>query len=275
MKKFAAQVVGMALLVSFSSSTLAADCKFSSNRTANFTGQVTKVVVKAGAGYLNIRGDAAGGVNAKGRACASSENLLGKVTLESRREADTVYLTVVLNDGGLFTFNRYSYLDLDITVPKGVQMDVTDSSGDVELSDVGTSVVVDSEGDLLLKNIVGDLTVNDDASELRAINISGNVQVEDGSGGIDIEDVRGDVKIVSDSSGDIAVAKVSGNVRVVEDSSGDITILEVKLNVTIDKDGSGDINVSEVGGKFSVGADSSGNILHQRVFGGTRIPAKT
>lgn len=217
MKKFAAPVAGMVLLVSFSSSMLAADCKFSSNRSANFTGQVKKVVVNAGAGYLNIRGDAAGGVNAKGRACASSENLLGKITLESRREADTVYLTVVLDNGNLFSFNRYSYLDLDITVPKGVQMDVTDSSGDVELSDVGTSVVVDSEGDLLLKNIVGDLTVNDDASELRAINISGNVQVEDGSG---------------------------------------------------------DISVSDVGGKFSVGADSSGNILHQRVFGGTRIPAK-
>ena len=51
----------------------AEDCKFSSDRTANFTGPVKKVVISAAAGYLKMRGDAAGGVKAKGRACASSE----------------------------------------------------------------------------------------------------------------------------------------------------------------------------------------------------------
>jgi hypothetical protein len=98
MNKLAAQAARVALLISLCSPALAADCKFSSDRAANFTGEVKKVVVKAGDGYLNIRGDAAGGVKAKGRACASSENLLGKIALESRREGDTVYLTVVMTN---------------------------------------------------------------------------------------------------------------------------------------------------------------------------------
>ena len=50
------------------------DCKFSSDRAANFPGPVKKVVINAAAGYLKIRGDAAGGVKATGRACASSES---------------------------------------------------------------------------------------------------------------------------------------------------------------------------------------------------------
>jgi len=278
MKKVAAQVAGMvflvSLLASLGSPALAADCKFSSNRAANFTGLVKKVVVNAGAGYLNIRGDAAGGVNAKGRACASSENLLGKIALESRREGDTVYLTMIMGGGDFFSFNRYSSLDLDVTVPKDAQLDITNSSGNVELADVGSSVVVDDSGDLLLKNITGDLTVNDSSGEIRIISVTGNVRVKDTSGGVDIEDVRGNVIIVSDTSGDIAIAKVAGNVQVVDDSSGDITIREVKLDVTIDNDSSGDINVTDVGGKFWVNA-ARGNILHQRVSGGVRIPAST
>jgi hypothetical protein len=276
MNQFAAQVVQVALLISLSSSAFAAECKFASDRAANFTGEIKKVVISASSGYLKVRGDAAGGVKAKGRACASSEALLRKIALESRREADAIYITVVMSAGmgDLLSFNRYSSLDLDITVPTNAQLEVNDSNGDVELSDVGSAVIVDGDGDLLLKNIAGDLDVTDGARELRVMSVGGNVQVDDGAGGIDIEDVRGNVKITADSSGDISIAKVGGNVQVVNDSSGDITVREVKFNVTIENDTAGDIDVSDVGGKFSVWADSSGNILYQRVSGGVRIPAK-
>jgi DUF4097 and DUF4098 domain-containing protein YvlB len=277
MNKLAAQILRVALLISVCSPALGQDCKFSSDRTANFTGPIKKVVVSAAAGYLNIRGDAAGGLTAKGRACASSEALVGKITLESRREGDIVYLTVMMPEGvgDVFSFGRYTSLDLDVTVPKTAQLEVNDSSGDIELSEVGASVVTDSSGDMLLKNINGDLQVNDSAGEIRIVSVIGNVRVEDSSGGIDIEDARADVTIVSDSSGDIAIAKVAGSVRVIDDSSGDINVREVKGDVNIENDTSGDIRVSEVGGKFRVNADSSGTILHDRVAGGVRIPAKT
>lgn len=277
MKKFAARLVSVVLLCGVAAAAGAQECKFSSERAANFPGPVKRVVIKAEAGSLKVRGDAAGGIKATGRACASSESLLGKITLESRRENDTVYLTVVMSEGmgDRFSFTRYSFLDLEVVVPRTAELDVTDSSGDVELSDVGTSRVKDGSGDLLLKNINGSLAIDDSSGEIRVISVAGMVQVEDTSGGIDIEDVRGDVKILSDSSGDISITKVTGNVRVMNDSSGDITIRDVKLNVTIDNDSSGDINVTDVGGNFSVIIDSSGNILYDRVSGSVRIPAKT
>jgi DUF4097 and DUF4098 domain-containing protein YvlB len=277
MKKFAARLVAVSLLSGVAAAAWAENCKFSSDRTANFNGPVRKVVVSAGAGYLKIRGDASGGVKATGRACASSESLLGKIALESRRENDTVYLTVVMSEGmgDMFSFSRYTSLDLDIAVPRDAQLDVTDSSGDLELSDVGAARIDDSSGDQLLKNINGDLAINDSSGEIRVISVVGNVEVEDSSGNIDIEDVRGDVQIKSDSSGDIAIAKVTGSAEVVDDSSGDITIRDVKKNVTIDNDSSGGINVTDVGGNFSVRAKGSGNILYERVGGSVRIPAKT
>lgn len=277
MKTFAAQLLTVTLLSGAAAAAWAENCKFSSDRAANFNGPVKKVVVSAAAGDLKIRGDASGGVKATGRACASSESLLGKIALESRRENDTVYLTVVMAEGmgDMFSFNRYSSLDLDITVPRDAELEVTDASGDLELSDVGAAKVDDSSGDQLLKNINGNLEIDDSSGEIRVVSVVGNIEVEDSSGNIDIEDVRGDVKIDSDGSGDIAIAKVTGNAEVVNDSSGDITLREVKKNVTIDNDNSGNVNVSDVGGNFAVRAKGSGNILHDRVGGTVQIPART
>lgn len=276
MNKFATRLLCVALL-SVGASASAQECKLSSDRTASFNGPVKRVVIEAGAGDLKVRGDTGDGVQATGRACASSESLLGRIALESRRENDTVYLKVVISEGmgDLFSFKRYNYLDLEVLVPRNAEIDVTDTSGDMELSDVGTARIDDSSGDMLLKNINGSLTIDDSSGEIRVISVAGSVRVDDSSGDIDIEDVRGDVTILSDSSGDIAIAKVTGYAEVVSDGSGDITIREVKLDVKIGSDSTGDINVSDVGGNFSVGADSSGNILYERVNGSVRIPART
>lgn len=255
----------------------AQECRFSSDRDANFSGTIKKVVITAGEGSLKVSG-VASGVSAKGRACASAEQMLSKITLESRREGDVVYLTVAMASGGMgnmFSFNRYVALDLEVTVPKTAELSIKDTGGDIEVSEVGRTEIVDDAGDLLLKNINGDLTVTDESGEMRIISIAGKVTVKDGSGGIDIEDVKGDVRISFDGSDDISIAKVTGNVDVVEDGSGDITVREVTGNVVVGKDGSGDITVSEVQGKFSVIQDSSGEILHDHVRGSIRIPARS
>lgn len=277
MNMLATHLLRVALLCFCAGQAWAQECRFSSDRAANFTGTIKKVVISAGEGSLKVSG-AAAGVNAKGRACASAEAMLSKITLESRREGDIVYLTVAVAGGGMgsmFSFNKYASLDLDITVPKSAQLNITDTSGDIELSDVGPTEIVDDAGDLLLKNINGELNVTDESGEIRIISVAGRLTVKDGSGGIDIEDVRGDVKILLDTSDDIAIAKVIGNVDVVEDGSGDISVREVTGNVVVTKDGSGDIRVTEVTGKFSVIQDSSGEILHDHVRGSVRIPARS
>lgn len=277
MKMLATHLLRVALLSCICAAPAwAQECRFSSDRAANFSGTIKKVVISAGEGSLKVSG-AAAGVSAKGRACASAEAMLSRITLESRREGEIVYLSVAVAGGGMgsmFSLNKYASLDLDITVPRTAQLKITDTSGDIELSDVGPSEIIDDSGDLLLKNINGDLDVTDESGEMRIMSVAGRVIVKDSSGGIDIEDVRNDVKITSDSSGDIAIAKVTGNVDVVEDGSGDISIREVTGNVVIGKDGSGDIRVTEVIGKFSVMQDSSGEILHDHVRGSVRFPAK-
>lgn len=276
MNMFFAQALRVALLSSVCAPAVADECRFSSDRATSFSGSIKRVVISAEAGRLKVTGSSSGAINAKGRACASSEGALARITLESRREVDTVYLTVTMGGGmsDMFSFNRYAALDLEVTVPKSVQLNITDTSGDIELSDVGPSTVVDQSGDLLLQNINGDLEISDEAGEVRVASVAGNVRLKDGAGNIELEDIRGNVRIAEDKAGDISIAKVSGSVEVVEDGAGSITVRGVANYVTVGKDGSGDINVSEIGGDFIVTTDSTGSILHDQVRGSVHIPAK-
>jgi len=276
MKMFATQALTVALFSFIWAPAIADPCAFSSDRSANFTGTIKRVVISAEAGNLKVLGNRGGGVNATGRACASSEGALARITLESRRELDTVYLTVTIGGAmsDLFSFNRYATLDLEVTVPNSAQVNITDTSGDIELRDVGSSAVVDQSGDLLVTNIKGDLEISDEAGDTRVVSVGGNVRLKDGSGNIEIEDIRGDVRIAQDTSGDISMVKVGGTADVVEDGAGNIVIREITNNVIVGKDGSGDINVSEVGSDFIVSTDSTGSILHDHVRGSVHIPAK-
>jgi hypothetical protein len=276
MNTFVAQALRVALLSSVCAPAIADQCRFSSDRTTSFRGTIKRLVISAEAGRLKVTGNSSGGINAQGRACASSEGALARITLESRREVDIVYLTVTMGGGmsDMFSFNHYAALDLEVTVPKSVQLNITDTSGDIELSDVGPSTVVDQSGDLLLKNIDGDLEISDEAGEVRVASVAGNVQLKDGSGNIELEDIRGNVRITEDGSGDISTAKIGGNVEVIEDRAGNITVRGIAKNVTVGKDGAGDINVSEIGGDFTVNTDSTGSILHDQVRGSVLIPAK-
>jgi len=261
----------------FAGHVMAADwCRFTADRAANVDAAgAKKLVIGAGAGDLKVRGESGqAGVRASGRACASSEKLLAEIRLESRREGDTVYLKTVLpdTDGVVFVFNRYATLDLTVSVPATVAIELEDSSGDTELKDVQSAIVADGSGDLDISNVAGNLEVTDSSGDIDIRKVGGNLSLKDSSGDMEIEDVQGSVLIPVDSSGDVRIARVTGGVHIVNDSSGSIVIDHVKQDVSIDSDSSGDISVDEIGGSFSVGNDGSGDIHHGKVAGRVSLP---
>ncbi|HEX2494992.1 MAG TPA: DUF4097 family beta strand repeat-containing protein [Steroidobacter sp.] len=269
MRKFAL----VALSCIAASAASAGDCKLSKNHTAAVeSGQTRRVVVSAGAGDLIIRGEAnRAGVEASGRACASSQKLLDQITIEAHREGDTVYVKSVLPSAVLDGI-RYAQLDLRVFVPEGALLTVEDSSGDLQLSNVQAASVSDSSGDQDIRNIGGNLEVVDSSGDVRIEGVRGALKIRDNSGDLIADDVKGDAEVSLDSAGDIVFKRIGGGVRILSDSSGDITISDVQRDVTIDEDSSGAIRVEGVGGNFSVGSDGSGGICWQRVAGQVQIP---
>ena len=275
-KTVATVAVGSALLSCLSIvPAYASDCEHSARRQASSAGpDIKRVVLEAGAGDLVVRGGQGSDVTADGKACASSAQLLDESKLEVRRDGDTVYVRTVLPEAmeGLFGFSRYAYMDLTVNVPKSVTIKLTDSSGDLQVSEVQGANVVDSSGDQTLEHIAGDLEVADSSGEIKIVDVGGGLRLKDSSGDVDIDRVQGDVLVTVDSSGDLDIRHVSGGVHVLSDSSGDIEIADVKRDVLIDEDSSGGIRVQDVGGNFQVGNDGSGGIHYDRVAGTVRVP---
>lgn len=183
--------------------------------------------VSAGAGTLNVSSSpSATEISVSAKVCASRKSGLVGMGIARVVKGDTQFLwTKIIEQKGRFFSSGYAYIDLEVTVPTGMSVNIKDGSGDLSVS--GT----------------GDLSVVDGSGNARLFAIAGNVRVKDGSGELTIEDVQGDVD-VDDGSGEIEIVKVAGSV-VVRDGSGDIDVREVQLEVTILEDGSGYVNVDK------------------------------
>ena len=216
----------------------------------------SRVDVTALAGTLEIRGiEGLTEVRVKGTARANDEDYLDEIRLRVERSGNRVLVVAVIpqRSSSMWNNNMHRVLDLVIEVPRGIALDVEDSSGELEISDVGTLDLEDSSGDIELENITGAVRVDDSSGEMRISNVRGEVRVDDSSGDIAIRDITGRVIIDDDSSGDIDVTDVSGSVEITNDSSGDI-------------------DVRRVGGDFSVAHDGSGSIRHSGVKGEVSVP---
>jgi hypothetical protein len=253
-----------------------ADCNFEQDRTGGDDARgITNVVLIAGAGDFDVRGsESAKRIEAKGKACASTQKLLDEIELKTHRDGSTLYIEAIMPkiyDFKLFG-SSYASLDLKVTLPNNLPVDAQDSSGDSVLENLKSLKMLDSSGDLTIRQIAGPVEVNDSSGDIK-IHHTGDVTLQDSSGDINLDEV-GSVEITVDSSGDIDIDGASGNVHIAQDSSGDIEIVDVKGNVTIDADTSGGISVRNVGGDFTVGADTGGGIRHDNVHGKVSVPTQ-
>jgi DUF4097 and DUF4098 domain-containing protein YvlB len=254
------------------------ECKFSADRAGGIDAKgVEKVVLRTGAGDLKVLGGARNvRIEARGKACASSQELLDKTLVTVRREGNTVYVETGLPQdeisGWKWGNNQYAYIDAGIALPANIPVEAIDSSGDAGFEDLQSLQLQDSSGDLQVRRIAGLADIGDSSGDMD-INDVGSLKLRDSSGDIEVEKVRGEVEIDNDSSGDIRITGVGAAVRIHNDSSGGIRVEDVKGGVTVNNDSSGDIYAGRVSGDFTVMGDSSGSIEHESIGGKVSVPA--
>jgi len=227
------------------------DCKYeAASHDKLKIGKAKLVEIDARAGFLRIEGQAGmKEITVDATACATEEKLLDAVEWSLERDTDRIRLRVDLPQPD---DNQYALLNLIVTVPEGIDMDISDTSGSLTVSSVGALRVQDSSGSIDIRDAGGSVLINDSSGSITVADVNGNMEIEDGSGSIDVE-------------------HVSGSVRV-SDGSGSIDIDNVKGTVEIEEDGSGSISVADVGGDFIVRDDGSGGISHERIAGEIRLP---
>ncbi|MFO7305807.1 MAG: hypothetical protein C0P74_009835 [Gammaproteobacteria bacterium] len=269
----------------------AQDCRFTAERTAETpVDGVVRLVVRAGAGSLDISGKTGTRtVRASGTACASSKALLERIQLRLERRGDELVLEALAGEASVSPrtwFRGSQRLDLSVTLPAGLAIDVEDDSGETQIANVGEARIVDGSGSLEIEHVRGALNVRDKSGSLTIRNVEGPVRVEDGSGelaiaavagdvivandgsgDIEIDDIKGNVTIGPDGSGDISITRVAGSVRIENDGAGAIVVRLVEHDVTIEEDSSGDIVVEDVRGNLTIRNAGSGSVQHRNIGG--------
>ena len=283
-------------LVALSAGAPAQECEVQAERSIEgAVDGIKHLVVRAGAGELIVEGVAGRrNVAASAVACGRNERQVERLQLRISREGDALILATEIPEG----FNPFNWfgddgwIDLNVSVPAGIAVDIEDSSGSAKLSKVGSTRITDSSGELDIENVRGDLIVGDGSGGITIRNVQGVVRLADASGDVSIVEVTGDVIVTSDGSGDtqisdvrgsvtigedasgsIRIERVGGSVKIEEDSSGDIYVAHVKHDFTVLKDSSGDIEATDIGGDFVVDQPGSGAVKHERIGGAVRLPS--
>lgn len=163
-------------------------------------------------------------------------------------------------------YGRAEYpIDFEVVVPAGAVLNIRDTSGKIEVSDIQSAVEVhDGSGTLAVRHVKGPLTIDKESGDVRVQDVLGTTTIASRSGQLHFLRV-GELNVTA-SDGNLDVID-AGSARLVN-KGGNIRVSGVKGSVHIDDD-SGEIEVSQVGGDVDI-RDTSGQIRASHV-GALRI----
>lgn len=215
--------------------------------------------IDCGAGYLKVQGkeglqriEVTAVLRVEGIGTAElAEFRKEHVTLKLEKIGSKAVLLAKIDEkfslGKLFG-GREAGIDLEVSLPRSMNLKVEDGSGNVTINSLGGSLDLrDGSGDATVDEIAGSVQIVDGSGDLRLANIKGAVEIEDGSGGLDLSDIAGRVEI-DDGSGEIVAKGIQGSLEI-DDGSGSILIDGVEKDVNIKEAGSGEIEIRNVKGR--------------------------
>lgn len=195
--------------------------------------------IRAGAGSLTVvgrEGLTAIEVNAEivarhVREEDMEEFLKDRVELVLEKRGDSAVLVSRVRETlRLFSFDGGTVINLTVSVPKTLPLDIDDGSGSLVAQDLSALRIDDGSGSIKVERIAGDLTIDDGSGDIQVYDVAGSVSVDDGSGGIVIRRVGGSIE-VDDGSGGIDIDDVGKDVRLISTGSGGVDVSNVKGRV--------------------------------------------
>lgn len=181
---------------------------------------------------------------------------------ELQQRGDRLYLTENFG-GGRFGRGRFSGQSTwRITAPAETAIDFSTASGDLNVSDLLSSVEASAaSGDVRLRNLNGEISVSTASGEIDVANLDGKIYISTASGDVTITAISGESKLstasgrieASDAKGELKLNTASGRIRLnnasgeldVNTASGDITAEGITLEATSSFNAaSGDVEIT-------------------------------
>ncbi len=124
-------------------------------------------------------------------------------------------------------------VDLVVRMPDSLALNIDDSSGSLQVSNIDAAVVIDDGSGSIRIEHVGSVEIDDGSGSIRISGVEHDVTIEDGSGSITVRGVGGSV-IIDDGSGGIDVNDVENDLIIVEDGSGSLDVTDVRGKIEHD-----------------------------------------
>ncbi len=162
---------------------------------------------------------------------------------------------------------------LEFRVPKNTNVIVKNSSGSVNVEDIGQSEVrlEASSGSIRARNIDSEVVASASSGSITLERIGGDVKASTSSGSQVIREVKGNLKSKA-TSGGIKAERIDGEV-VSNTSSGSQSIEVVGSNLKAEAT-SGSLNIRDVTGDVDAGT-SSGSIKLDKVTGSVKLSSSS
>lgn len=207
------------------------------------------------AGVLKIDGrEGQTAADVRAVAIASGRSVLSGIRLIATREGDVVTIRPQMPHRPMFRWGRafFAMMDMSITVPAGIPIEITDGSGDIVARGIGPLKITDGSGGIDVKGNTGDVDIRDGSGDIDLQGVDGSVKISDSSGGISVGNITGDLEIPADGSGSLSAQRIGGSVRVGDKGSGEMNVAHVGSDLVVGEKGSGAIRYDDVRGKVAV-----------------------
>jgi len=187
----------------------------------------------------------------------------------------------VINDGGddIRLINRREKytannsinnleVNLDITVPYDMELDITNSHGDIMLNNCSNRLVISNKhGNILVNTLKGDLNIKNSYGEIEVVDIEGKAIIENRHGKLSAKKISKDIDITNEY-GDVKVSEIGGNADINNLHEG-IEAEKIGGSLVIESKYCR-MDISEVKGDMKVNG-SHGNIDAENIDGDVRI----
>ncbi|MEP6485058.1 MAG: DUF4097 family beta strand repeat-containing protein [Rudaea sp.] len=263
-------------LILFSARAVAGECAFQEPRNLDIDAAGLRTLeTTLGSSDLRAEGvPALTKIEVRARACSSDASRLAGLTIEQRRDGNTVTLTTHQAEQQTFNLvgSNYAYIDLEVRLPMALALRVRSNSGDADLKNLSSLDFSSHSGDVMINRVDGPVIVDVHSGDVQAHDV-GSLDVQhSGSGDIQATNVRGDVHVGRVGSGDLTFTEVTQGVHIETVGSGDVTVRGAGATVQIDSIGSGGVVASDIGGDLIVKSAGSGDVHHKNVRGKVSVP---
>lgn len=201
---------------------------------------VSRLTIDAGAGSMDVTGvDGLAKITVKATIVVPGEDaddaarvIEKRIRLSLEKNGADAELEASF-ESSLISFGSSPYIVLEVSVPRGLAIDIDDGSGSIDVIDVrGDISIDDGSGSIEVEN-AADVVIDDGSGSINVSGAAGDVSIVDGSGSINVEHVQGSVTI-DDGSGSITVSDIDNDLVIVDDGSGGLTYSDIRGMVDAD-----------------------------------------